>query len=118
MKWEVRPVEPTGYLDFRAAFNRDRISAYAQTFVYSQNVQKVTLLAGSKDQMRIWLNGKLVDEYANRRIAFPESDKVEVQLQSGWNRVLVKVLNGTGPHGFYLRFAGGEGLRVAVNPEK
>ena len=116
VKWELRSVEPTGYLDFRAAFNRDRISAYAQTFVYSAKAQKVTLVAGSKDQMRIWLDGKLVDEFANRRAANPESDKVSVELKSGWNRVLVKVLNGTGPHGFYLRFTGGDGLRVAVQP--
>ena len=117
VKWTVRQIEPTGYLDFRAAFNRDRISAYALTYVQSPKRQKVTLLAGSKDQMRIWLNGKLVDEFANRRAAKPDADRVSVELQAGWNPVLVKVLNGTGPHGFYLRFFGGDGLRVAAQPE-
>jgi len=74
------------------------------------------MLAGSKDQMRVWLNGTLVHEYANRRVARPDADRVEVESRSGWNPVLVKVLNGTGPHGFFLRFAGGDGLRVDLQP--
>jgi len=39
-------------------------------------------------------------------------------LTKGWNKVLIKVLQGAGGWGYYLRFADPEGeLRYALKPE-
>jgi hypothetical protein len=73
------------------------------------------MLVGSDDTVRVWINGKQVHEYATPRSAKPDDDKVPVHLDAGWNKVLVKVVNGEADHGLYLRFVG-EGLRVARTP--
>ena len=116
LAWQPRQAEPNGYLDLRAAFGKDHISAYALTYVNSAKKQKVKMLSGSDDQLRVWINGKQVYEYAQSRGAKPDSDRVEVELNAGWNVVLAKVTNSTATHGLYLRFAG-EGLRVCPNKE-
>src|SRR5262249_46358552 len=67
LAWQQRAVDPGGLLNLRAVFNRDHISAYALTHVYSPKEQKVQMLVGSDDTVRIWLNGRLVHEYATPR---------------------------------------------------
>ncbi len=117
LKWQPRQVDPKGYLDLRAVFGRDDISAYALTYVYSPREQKVRMLCGSDDMLRVWINGKLVHEYASSRRARPDEDSVEVSLRTGWNAVLARVVNVNADHGLYLRFVG-EGVRVLLQPEK
>jgi quinoprotein glucose dehydrogenase len=112
-KWQLRNAETTGYLDLQAAFGREHITAYALTYVFSAKTQKVRLLTGSDDQLRVWLNGKLVQEFAVNRPAKPDEDKADVELAAGWNVVLAKVTNSVTTHGLYLRFEGGEGIRVS-----
>jgi putative membrane-bound dehydrogenase-like protein len=115
VKWRQAFAEPTGYLDLRKLFDRDDVSSYMVTHVYSAIEQKATMLLGSDDSVRVWIDGKLVHENPAMRSARPDEDRVTVTLKPGWNRVLVKVVNGTADHGLYLRFAG-EGLRVSRLP--
>ena len=76
------------------------------------------LLLGSDDGVRVWVNGGLVHTNPTYRAAEPDLDRVSVRLLKGWNRVLVKDLQGAGGWGFYLRFADREGvLRYALKPE-
>ncbi|HEV3144641.1 MAG TPA: PVC-type heme-binding CxxCH protein [Gemmataceae bacterium] len=114
LAWKVVPVEPNGYLDLRAFFQRDLVAGYALTYVYSPTTQKVRMMIGSTGPIRIWLNDKQAYEFPDRRTAKPDTDKVDVELASGWNSVLVKSAGAPKDHGLYLRFAGGEGLRVSV----
>ncbi len=118
LRWQAAQSEPSGLLDLGKIYKREKISAYALTHVYSPTDQKVEMLVGSDDTVRIWLNDKLVHEYAQDRSARPDQDRVAVSLQAGWNRVLVKVVNGTTDHGLYLRFTGGNGLRVSRTPQE
>jgi putative membrane-bound dehydrogenase-like protein len=115
LKWQPAHAEPSGLLNLRAIFNKEHISAYALTYVYSARPQKAEMLLGSDDTVRVWIDGRLVHEYATPRSAVPDQDRVTVALKEGWNRVLVKVVNGTDDHGLYLRFVG-DGLRVARTP--
>ena len=117
LKWQLREIEPSGFLDLRAVFHRDHISAYAMTYVYSPKTQKVAMFTGSDDQLRVWINGKLVHEFAQNRDAKPDSDIFQVELQAGWNTVLAKVTNSVASHGLYLRFSRAEGLRVSAQKE-
>ena len=85
------------------------------------------MLVGSDDGVRIWVNGEIVHSNPVFRGAAPDQDDVPVSLRKGWNKVLVKVLQGGGGWGFYLRFAdpmnelafglgsgGQEGMRVGA----
>src|SRR5262249_24932116 len=56
LKWQPVNADPNGYVDLRAVSRRDHASAYALTFVYSVKEQKAKMLAGSSDQMRVWVN--------------------------------------------------------------
>ncbi len=116
LKWQNRSAEPNGYLDLRAAINRDRASAYALTFVYSPKAQPASMFIGADDAVRVWLNGKMIHEHAAPRLAVPDADKVTVDLKEGWNPVLVKVVNRLDAHGLFLRFHG-EGLRTGIKHE-
>ncbi|HLW64913.1 MAG TPA: hypothetical protein VKS79_06290, partial [Gemmataceae bacterium] len=114
LTWKVALVEPNGYLDLRAFFQRDLIAGYALTYVYSPKAQKVKMMVGSTGPIRIKLNDQQIYEFGDRRAAKPDTDKVDVHLTEGWNTVLVKSAGAPKDHGLYLRFADGDGLRVRV----
>jgi quinoprotein glucose dehydrogenase len=113
VNWERRTAEPNGYLDLRAAIERDRATAYALVFVFSPKAQEAKMHGGADDTMRVWINGRLVLEQAAPQLAVPDNDSVKVELKEGWNSVLVKVTNRLGAHGLFLRFEG-EGLRTSI----
>lgn len=92
--------------------------AYALTYVFSPDDREAPLLLGSDDGVRVWVNGELVHTNPVYRAAAPDLDRLSARLKKGWNTVLLKVLQGAGGWGFYVRFAdpGGE-LRFALKPE-
>jgi putative membrane-bound dehydrogenase-like protein len=118
LAWQAQQADPKGYLNLRALFQRERASAYALTNVYSPKAQTVQLLTGSAGSLRVWLNGRLVHEHAAARPARADEDQVAVILREGWNSVLVKVAGAGAEHGLYLRFTGGEGLRLALRRDQ
>lgn len=117
LSWQVQRAEPSGLLNVRALFHRDNVAVYAFTHVYSPTDQKVKLVLGSDDPLKVWVNNTVIHENSTPGSAAPDQHRVEVPLQAGWNPVLVKVVNAPSGHGFYLRFTGGPGLRVALKPE-
>lgn len=58
---------------------------------------------GSDDAAAVWLNGELVHRVASDRGLIPDSDRFDLPLDRGQNRLLVKVDNGAGAWGFALR---------------
>jgi hypothetical protein len=117
LAWKAHATEPTGFLNLRAIFDSDHVSAYALTYVYSPEEQPVDLLVGSDDMVRVWINAKLVHEHGGVRTARPDEDRIHVTLKPGWNSVLAKVVNDSGGYGLFLRFQGGKRLRMALKPE-
>src|SRR5262249_41379431 len=117
LAWRPLQAEPSGQLNLRTLFNRNGVSADALTYVYSPKSQKVHMREGGGDVVRIWLNSSRIHEHASPRPARPDEDRVEVALQEGWNTLLAKVASIDKHQGLYLRFTGGEGLRIALKPE-
>ena len=109
-------------LDLLAAFGGDSRVAYARTWVFSDKEQPARIEFGTDDGNRLWLNGKRVHEANRGGAAVPGDFKAAVTLRQGWNSLLLKVIQDTGPWEFCLRIrtpAGGrlEGLRVqSVSP--
>lgn len=85
---------------------------YAFVRVYSNQQTTCQLWMGYDDGARVWLNGNEV-LFDNRYGEF-EADmkKVNVTLQSGENRLLVKISEWMGDHGFSARFCTPEGGAV------
>jgi hypothetical protein len=119
VKWRTFRAGESGYvrLDDLIRPNEQAI-AYGLAYVLSPDDRDATLLVGSDDGVRVWINGEIVHTNPVYRAAEPDLDRVPIRLKKGWNKVLVKDLQGAGGWGFYVRIADPEGaLRYALKPE-
>jgi HEAT repeat protein len=110
-------------LDLLAALGGQQRAGYARTWIYSDKAQPARLEFGTDDGHKLWFNGQLISEANRGGAAVPGDFKKPVELRPGWNALLLKVTQDTGPWEFCLRLRtpdGGplEGLRLgAVPPE-
>ncbi len=82
----------------------DQVSTYLLVHVKSPEATDATLLVGKDEGMKAWLNGQVV--YKDDKVGFKVDDAAQkIKLVQGWNRLLVKVRNATGPYGLYVRIA-------------
>jgi hypothetical protein len=79
--------------------------AYAHTYVYSPVARSVRLSVGTNDQFKAWVNGSLATTYTGTRLAKKDETSVNVTLNAGWNRVLLKLANLKWAWGFYARIS-------------
>lgn len=79
----------------KALGGNDRV-AYLRCRIWSDQAQEALLLMGSDDGVRVWLNGQ--EAFANNaaRDCKPDDDKAKIQLQAGWNAMLVKITQAGG----------------------
>jgi hypothetical protein len=59
--------------------------------------------------VRLWLNRELIHTNPAYRGAYPDQDRVQATLKKGWNTLLIKVLQGGGGWGYYVRFVDPDG---------
>jgi len=95
--------------------------AYGLTYVHSPREREATLLLGSDDGVKVWLNGDLVHSVNTERGVTPDEDDVVVRLREGANTLLLKVVQGGGGWGFCARFTDEGGkplgdLRYSAEP--
>ncbi len=62
----------------------------------------VTLRFGSDDALRVWLDGALLLERRVMRGAAPDQERAEVSLATGDHELLMQIVNGGGPGGFWF----------------
>jgi hypothetical protein len=104
-RWR-RVTATDGAVDLKKHFDRvEEVCAYAATAVRVPTARKGILFIGSDDGVRVWLNGGMVHENAVRRGLKPDEDLVPVEFRAGWNRIMMKVDQGDGGWGLYLRVA-------------
>jgi putative heme-binding domain-containing protein len=96
---------------------REASSCYAYFRLESAAREKVLLLVGSGDGVKVWHNGKEVWANDVARAALPFQDTVLLDLQPGSNDLLVRVHSRNGEGGLYLHYRA-EGHVVARLPEK
>ena len=87
-------------------------ATYAFAQVYAAASTSCQLWLGYDDGTRVWLNGQQIVN--DNRYGGYETDmtKVNVNLNAGKNRLLVKVSEWMGAHGFSARFAQSDGSPV------
>lgn len=117
--WRVFRAGESGYVRLDDLFRpNEQAIVYGLAYVFSPDDRAATLLLGSDDGVRAWINGELVHTNPVYRAAEPDLDQVSVRLKKGWNKVLLKDLQGAGGWGFYVRFADPAGeLRYALKPD-
>lgn len=106
VKWQRYRV-PIGDLgiDFKAIYTPgESVTAYALTYVDSPIEQIVQLRFGSNDAGKVWLGGKLVDDFPRESWCILDRDIVSVTLPKGKTPVLAKATTGVGAWSLALRF--------------
>ena len=102
--WKQVKAPASGYVALSQLVQpNEQAIAYGLTYLYSPEDREAVLLLGSDDGVRLWVNDNLVHTNPSYRGAYPDQDRVKVRLQAGWNKVLIKVLQGAGGWGYYLR---------------
>lgn len=92
-------------VDLRAAFGgkADRCVAYAAGTLTLAAAGRVSLLFGSDDAAKVWIDGKEVHRVVAIRGVNPGQDLIpDLELAAGAHRVVVKVAQGVGGFGFSL----------------
>jgi hypothetical protein len=104
--WKVMPVGKEGYeadiINLAKFFGNNHSIAYLKTTVWSEKSQKVLFELGSDDGIKVWLNSTLVHQNNTIRGHNQAEDIVEVNLNEGWNTVLLKITQGAGGWGASL----------------
>jgi len=90
--------------------SNDNGTTYAAAYVYNSGAANsaVYMGVGSDNDVKTYLNGALVGSWVNaagRGVVADNDFYGPMTLNAGWNRLLVKVENGTGGYGLYARFA-------------
>jgi putative heme-binding domain-containing protein len=102
--WRRVKPDAHGYVDLQAflASKSDNVVSYLYREVESPADQESQLLVGTDDCAKLWMNDVLVYTNRQHRAAAPEQDVQKVQLKKGRNKLLLKINNGNGGHGFYF----------------
>jgi putative membrane-bound dehydrogenase-like protein len=111
--WKTVKPDARGYVDLQAYYapNSDQIVSYLYREVESPADQDAMILLGADDGCKLWVNDKLVHSDRRHVAAVPEADTVKVKLVKGKNRLLFKINNGDGAHGFYLTIVAEQELK-------
>ena len=80
-----------------------RASTYLFRTVKVPAAAAVEASLGSDDGCELWLNGRKVHSHDIPRGPAPDQDRVSLALQAGENRLLLKIHNNSGGHGFYFQ---------------
>ena len=94
--------------DFAAMFTPNtQTVAYALIHVKSPSAMDATLLLGSDDGVKVWVNGTVVHRHEQARGVRIDEDHVPIRLLKGWNPMLFKVGQGNNAWGLAVRITDG-----------
>jgi hypothetical protein len=97
-------------VDLERLFRNNGLAvAYAYAQIEAPEEAEAKILAGSDDQLAIWLNGEKLHDFASTRSFAPDTDEVPVRLRAGVNHLLVKIGNQSGHLGIRARMPGLQG---------
>ena len=110
-KWQLAVGDTEKGLDFLPIYKPQGAAvAYAYATLVSTEPRDARLLVWSDDGVKVWLNGTLVHTNHVTRGVEGQPDKVDVKLNPGANRLLLKVDQHFGSWGFKVKVEGGSDL--------
>ena len=87
-------------------------AAYAMTKVWAPENLKINLEMGSDDHIKAWLNDEKIHESFSNRSLEPRQSIIPVTLSKGWNLIILKVVNTSGPWGLCCQIRDRDGNPV------
>lgn len=113
-----------GLCDFSGVmYPSDQVLAYALTYVKSPARMQVVARMGAEQAVKLWVNDRLaIEDDQDKGFAF-DQHVAPVVLESGWNKILVKVCRRGGRWLFAVRLTDREGnpirgLTTSIDPRK
>ena len=112
--WEIRETRSSGYLDLlglaRDPLLAERALAFAEVWAYVKESREVRFTLGTDDGCVFRVNGHEFVVDTGSHGADPLAHTGKIPLEAGWNRLLLRVENGRGGFGAYLRLLDDEVL--------
>ncbi|MCD4735483.1 MAG: hypothetical protein K8R53_05535, partial [Bacteroidales bacterium] len=104
INWQPVEMSENGNVNLGRNFNpSEDIVSYAVTYIYSPQKQTKTLLIGSDDGIKVFLNDEEIFRKLILRGAKPDQDQVLLKLNKGWNKLLLKIENDYRGTSFFAR---------------
>ncbi|MCE9548192.1 MAG: DUF1553 domain-containing protein [Planctomycetia bacterium] len=94
----------------------DNSALYLARTITAARAMELNLSLGSDDGLQVWLNGQRLLAHNQTRPAAPDQEKVPLKLQRGENYLLLKIVNGLGPSGFYFAIKPTEIQQILAMP--
>ncbi len=112
---EITVRHPEGMVNLKDTMGEvEDAGAFLYTEFNCNKAGKGKILAGSDDDLTIWLNGEKISE-ENRNRAFKlGDDSVDVSLSQGTNKLVLKVLQGGGDWACGVRIVGEDGKGIPL----
>ena len=116
VQWRLLPprsrAKQPWMLDLRRMLGGEQCIGYARTWLHSEGATAARLEIGVDDGIKVWLNGEVVYGNNSAGAAVAGEEKADVALKQGWNSLLLKVVQHTGPWEFCARFRTPDGQRL------
>jgi tetratricopeptide (TPR) repeat protein len=77
--------------------------AYLVTFIHSDRSREIAVRLGAYRGVKVWMNNRLLHSDDRAHLAVLDQYPVGARLETGWNKLLVKVCQRTGPWQLRLR---------------
>lgn len=112
--WKTVKTNGSGYIDLTAYYAGKSASSasYLYREIESPVEQSAVLLFGNDDGAKIWINDSKLFENRDHFAATPGRHQIPVKLKKGTNAVLIKIVNGNDPHGFYFALTSEQELKL------
>lgn len=100
LKWTPQPDWKDGTI--HNTLTGDNSANYLFRVIQSTEEQTVALSLGRDDAIKAWVNGEQVLANLTSGGVAAGQDSVQAKLRKGRNELLIKIVNGGGPSGFYF----------------
>ncbi len=101
LKWSAQPRYTDG--EVHNGLKGTNSATYLYRIIHADSARSLKLFLGSDDAIKVWLNGKSVLTNKVQRTAAADQEQIDVQLQAGDNKLLLKIVNGQADSGFYFQ---------------
>lgn len=104
----IDPKHPWSF-DLEQAIGGSTRCAYVRAQVWSDHPTAAVLRIGSDDGVKVWLNDQVAHTNNVFRGLTMDEDTIHVELKEGWNRLMLKISQGSGGWKFSCRIAKPDG---------
>ncbi|MHC4743827.1 MAG: HEAT repeat domain-containing protein [Planctomycetota bacterium] len=123
--WHALPISTKSQrpweLNLQSVIRGRRKAGYVRTYVHSEKLQRAIIQLETDEGDKMWLNGELVHSSPKGPKGDSDGYWFEVDLREGWNTVLLKLTQDSGPWKFCLAIVkpDGETLEgLVINPSE